>query len=82
MGSADIDWIVEKASELLADKVEDGPLKEEDIRLAYEMFAEPRLSKISDSFSDEDEYTEATNEIRVRLHEIANELNENRWGRE
>lgn len=80
MGSSDIDWIVEKASELLADKVEDGPLDEEDINLAFEIFAEPRLRKLSDSFSDKDEYTEAANEVRVKLHEVAKELNEEHWG--
>ncbi len=74
-----MDWIVEKASELLMDKVNDAPLKEEDIDLAFEMFAEPRLEKIRDSFSDEDEYTEATNEVRVKLHEVAQELNEEHW---
>lgn len=79
MGSSDIDWIVEKASELLVDKVNDGPLKEEDIDLAFEMFAQPRLKKIQDSFSDEDDYTEAANEVRVKLHEVAQDLNEEHW---
>ena len=79
MGSSDIDWIVEKASELLVDKVNDGPLKEEDIDLAFEMFARPRLKKIQDSFSDEDDYTEAANEVRVKLHEVAQDLNEEHW---
>lgn len=82
MGNSDIDWIAEKASELLADKVEDGPLEEEDINLAFEIFAEPRLRKISDSFSDEEEYTEAANQIRVKLHEVAKELNEEHWSGE
>lgn len=80
MGSSDIDWIVQKASELLMDKVEDGPLDEDDVDLAFELFARPRLDKISDSFSDEAEYNEASNEVRVRLHEVAKELNEERWG--
>lgn len=79
MGGTDIDWIVEKASELLVDKVEESPLKEEDIDLAFEIFAEPRLKKISDSFSDESEFTEAANEVRIRLHEKAKELNEEYW---
>lgn len=79
MGSSDVDWIVEKASELLRDKVEEEPLDEEDIDLAFEIFAEPRLRKISDSFSDKDEYTEAANEVRVKLHEAAKELNEEYW---
>lgn len=79
MGTTDIEWIVEKASELLADKVNEGPLKEEDINLAFEIFAEPRLRKISDSFSDKDEYTEAANRVRVKLNETAKELNEEHW---
>lgn len=79
MGSSDIDWIVEKASELLVDKVEDGPLEEDDIELAFNLFAEPRLQKISDSFANEDEYNEATNEVRVKLHEVAKELNDRNW---
>lgn len=79
MGSSDIEWIVEKSSELLADKVEDGPIEEEDINLAFQIFAEPRLDKISDSFSDEKEYNEAANKIRVRLHKVAKELNEKNW---
>lgn len=82
MGSDDIDWIAEKAAELLVDKVEDGPLKEEDINLAYQMFVEPRLRRISDSFSDVEEYKKATNEIRIKLHEIADELNREHWGDE
>lgn len=75
----DIDWIVEKSTELLADKIEEGPLKEEDIDLAFEIFAEPRLEKISESFSDESEFNEAANEVRIRLHEKAKELNEEHW---
>lgn len=82
MGKTDIDWIVEKASELLVDKVEDGPLKQEDIDLAFEMFAQPRLERISDSFDSDSEYTEAVNEVRVKLSEVANELNEENWSEE
>ncbi|KXA93373.1 hypothetical protein AKJ37_05235 [candidate division MSBL1 archaeon SCGC-AAA259I09] len=79
MENVEIDWVVDKASELLADKIEEGPLTEEDINLAFEMFAKPRLRKMSDSFSGEEEYTEAENEVRVRLHEVANKLNEENW---
>ncbi len=79
MGSTDIDWIIEKATELLVDKVEDGPLKEEDIDLAFEIFAEPRLKKIRDSFDTQEEFTEAANNVRVKLHERAQELNDKHW---
>ncbi len=79
MADTDIDWIVEKASELLRDKVRDGPLKEEDIELAFEMFAQPRLEKMSDSFSDEEEFNEAVNKVRIKLHDAAKKLNKERW---
>jgi len=79
MGSTDIDWIVEKAEELLADKVEEEPLTEEDVDLAFDIFADPRLEKIRDSFSDEEEYNEAINEVRVGLHKAAKKLNKKHW---
>ncbi len=79
MGSTDIEWIVEKASELLVDKVEDGPLKEEDVDLAFDIFAEPRLNKIRDSFENEEEFNKAANKVRIKLHEFSQELNEEYW---
>lgn len=79
MGSTDIEWIVEKASELLVDKVEDGPLKEEDVDLAFDIFAEPRLNKIKDSFENEEEFNKAANKVRIKLHEFSQELNEEYW---
>lgn len=79
MENSDLEWIVEKSSELLVDKVEEGPIGEEDIDLAFEIFAEPRLTKISDSFAGKSEYTEAANKVRIRLHEVAKELNEKHW---
>ncbi len=79
MGQEERDWIVQKASEMLSDKVEDGPLKEEDIGAAFDIFANPRLEKISESFSDKNEYTEAVNHVRVKLHEIAKQLNSEHW---
>jgi hypothetical protein len=74
-----LDWIVEKASELLADKVQDGPLTEKDIELAHGIFARPRLQKISSSFGSEEEYTKAVSHVRTKLHEVANRLNAERW---
>lgn len=79
MGKTDIEWIVEKASELLEDKVREQPLEDEDVQLAFDIFAEPRLSKISDSFSDEEGYNEAAEKVKVRLHEVAQNLNEKYW---
>jgi len=79
MAQQELDWIVEKASELLADKVHDGPLTERDIELAHEIFARPRLQKISSSFESEEEYTKAVNHIRTKLHEVAKRLNVKYW---
>lgn len=79
MGSTDIDWIIEKAEELLVDKVEEEPLTDEDVDLAFDIFANPRLEKIKDSFSDEEEYEEAVNEVRVGLHKAAKKLNKKHW---
>ena len=78
----EIDWIIQKASELLADKVQDGPLTEADIGVAFDIFANPRLKKISDSFSSRDEYTKAVNHVRVKLHEVAQQLNAEHWSNE
>ena len=77
----ELDWIVEKASELLADKVQDGPLTEKDIELAHEIFAKPRLQRISSSFDSEEEYTKAVNHVRTKLHEVAQRLNAEYWPR-
>ncbi|KXB00613.1 hypothetical protein AKJ48_00720 [candidate division MSBL1 archaeon SCGC-AAA261O19] len=82
MEKPELDWIVEKASELLSDKVEDSPLKEEDVDLAFEIFADPRLKKVSKSFDSEEEYTKAVNYVRVKLHEIYKKLNEEHWSEE
>jgi len=79
MGSTDIEWIVEKATELLEDKVEEEPLREEDVDLAFDIFAKPRLEKIKDSFEDEDKFQEASNDVRVGLHKAAKDLNREHW---
>lgn len=82
MEKPELDWIVEKASELLSDKVEEAPLKEEDVDLAFEIFADPRLKKVSESFDSEEEYTKAVNYVRVKLHEVSKKLNEEHWPEE
>lgn len=79
MKQPELDWIVDKASELLLDKVEEAPLKEEDIDLAFTLFAEPRLRKVSKSFDTEEEYTKAVNYVRVKLHEVSKKLNKENW---
>ena len=79
MGLQELDWIVQKASELLADKVREAPITEGDIKLAFDIFAEPRLKKIANSFESEEEYTKAVNYVRVKLHEVAQKLNSENW---
>ena len=64
----------------MEEKVEEKRLAEEDVELAYELFVEPRLRKISDSFSDSEEYSEFVNRVRIKLQEIAEELNREKWG--
>lgn len=78
MGGTEIDWIVKKASALLEDKVLEDSLDEEDVDLAYQVFAEPRLRKISDSFGEE-ELKEVEAEVMTRLREKAWDLNQKHW---
>lgn len=63
----------------MEEKVEEERLAEEDVELAYELFVEPRLRKISDSFSDSEEYSEFVNRVRTKLQGIAKELNRKKW---
>ena len=79
-GSDELDWIAVKAAELLDDKVMDGPLSDKDIKLAFEMFARPRLQKLS--FASEFERKQAEDQIMMRLEERAKQLNAERWQKE
>ncbi len=81
MRNGEIGWIVGKTSKLLLDKVEEDSLGEEDIDLAFEIFAEPRLRKLSESFSNEEEYRKAEKRIKCKLREIAEKLNEEKWSK-
>ena len=76
----ELDWIALKASELLDDKVLDGPLSDKDIRLAFDMFVCPRLDKLS--FSSGFERKQAEDRIMVRLQERAKQLNAEHWRKE
>ncbi|MFW5913318.1 MAG: hypothetical protein ACOCSA_02595 [Candidatus Hadarchaeota archaeon] len=78
MGNTEIDWLVKKASDLLEDKVVDDSLDEQDVRLAFQMFVEPRLEKISDSFSEKD-LQDVEKRIWSRLREKAWKLNQEYW---
>lgn len=82
MKGSELNWIVEKASELLYDKVEEGPLDDDDVELAYSIFAEPRLMKISYSFDSQEDFSESTDHVRKKLHEVAHQLNDERWPEE
>jgi len=76
---SELDWIVEKASELLVDKVKDAPLTDRDIKLAFEIFAQPRLKRLSETFSDEREQRRAVDHIMIKLQELARRLNAEHW---
>ncbi len=75
----ELDWIVQKATELLADKVKDAPLTDHDIELAFEMFARPRLNRLSDTFKSELERRQARDFIMMKLQERAKQLNAEQW---
>jgi hypothetical protein len=75
----ELDWIVQKASELLLDKVKDAPLTDRDIGLAFEIFARPRLKKLSDILMSRQEHQRAVKYITTKLREYAEELNSKHW---
>lgn len=77
----ELDWIVQKASELLLDKVKDNPLTDRDIGLAFEIFARPRLKKLSDVFMTKQERQRAVEYITTKLREYAQELNSKHWSK-
>jgi hypothetical protein len=76
---SELDWIVQKASELLVDKVKDGPLMDRDVKLAFEIFAQPRLKKFSETFNDEKEQRRAVDHIIIKLEDLARRLNIEHW---
>ena len=78
---SELDWIAQKASELLVDKVKDGPLIDRDIKLAFEIFAEPRLKRLSVAFADERERARAVDHIMTKLQEYARRLNAEHWSK-
>ena len=71
----ELEWISQKASELLLDKVRDAPLTDRDIELAFEIFARPRLQKLTDAKKCE----EAASQIMEKLRWRARELNDEHW---
>jgi len=76
---SELDWIVQKAAELLADKVKDAPLTDRDIELAFDVLARPRLAHLADSFVSESERRQARDFIMVKLQERTKQLNAEHW---
>lgn len=75
MTERELDWISQKASELLLDKVCEAPLTDRDIELAFEIFAKPRLQKLAGGKG----YERAADQIMEKLRERARELNDKHW---
>jgi hypothetical protein len=74
-----LNWIIEKASELLSDKVKDAPLSDRDVDLAFDMFAKSRLHHLQDSFKSDLERAQAQDYVMMKLQERAKQLNIERW---
>lgn len=77
--SSELDWIVQKTAELLADKVKDAPLTDRDINLAFDMFARPRLEHLNASFESELDRRQARDFIMMKLQDRAKQLNAEHW---
>lgn len=76
---SELDWIVQKAAELLADKVKDAPLIDRDVELAFDAFARPRLEHLAESFGSEAEHRQAHDFIMMKLQERTKQLNAEHW---
>ena len=74
--------IVDKASELLADKVKDAPLSDRDVEIAYELFAKSRLDQLKSSFKNSFDEAQARNYVLIKLQEKAKQFNTDAWGGE
>jgi len=76
---SELDWIVQKATEILADKVKDSRLTDRDIELAFDMFAKPRLERLSNAFRSDLERRQARDFILMKLQERMKQLNAEQW---
>ena len=74
----ELEWIAQKAAELLQDKVKEAPLTKQDIDLALDVFAIPRLRKLNE-LDTEQKFKQAVDEIRAELGEQAVKLNMEYW---
>jgi hypothetical protein len=75
----ELEWIAEKSAEILQDKVTSVPLTKQDVELALDVFAIPRLKKLSNELNTEEKFKDAVEEIRKELQERAIKLNLERW---
>ena len=75
----ELEWITEKSAEILQDKVTSAPLTKQDVELALDVFAIPRLKKLSNELNTEEKFKDAVEEIRKELQERAIKLNLERW---
>lgn len=78
----ELEWIAQKAGELLQDKVKEAPLTKRDVELALDVFAIPRLKKLPRELNTEEKFKDAVEEIRKELREQAVKLNLERWQKE
>ena len=74
-----LDWIAQKAAELLEDKVKDAPLTSRDIDMAFDAFARPRLEHLTKAADSEAERRQAYDFIIVKLQERTKQLNAEHW---
>jgi hypothetical protein len=74
-----LDWIVQKAAELLEDKVKDGPLTSRDVEIAFDMFAVPRLKALQERSELPATWDQARDFIVMKLQERAKQLNSETW---
>lgn len=77
-----LDWIVEKASEVLMDKVRDAPLSVRDVEIAFDIFASKRLQQIEQASGSNFDEIQAKQYVLMKLQERAKQLNLEKWGKE
>ncbi|MEM0359619.1 MAG: hypothetical protein QW687_03855 [Candidatus Hadarchaeales archaeon] len=78
MAENEVDWIASKALEFLMDKIRDGPLSKQDIEMAFDIFARPRLQRLRLS---DFERRQVEDQIMARLEERVKQMNLEHWGR-
>ncbi|MEM2878460.1 MAG: hypothetical protein QXG10_02800 [Candidatus Hadarchaeales archaeon] len=74
-----LNWIVQKAAELLEDKVRDAPLTYRDVEMAFEMYALPRLKNLEEQAQLPTSWEQARDFVTMKLQERAKQLNSEIW---